>query len=51
MWPLVFVAAANFAGFTIRLPVVRVWFTWLTELSFCRWIYQVRTSGLSTSVH
>eukprot|EP00752_Nemacystus_decipiens_P008555 g7642.t1 len=40
-WPLVFVAAANFAGFTIRLPVVRVWFTWLTELSFCRWIYQL----------
>eukprot|EP00903_Cladosiphon_okamuranus_P016410 g15131.t1 len=41
MWPLVFVAAANFAGFTIRLPVVRVWFTWLAELSFCRWIYQL----------
>lgn len=47
MWPLVFVASANFAGFTIRLPVVRVWFIWLTELSFCRWIYQVKRIEMS----
>lgn len=40
-WPLVFVVAANFSGFTIRLPVVRVWFTWLSDISYCRWLYQV----------
>ncbi|CAM9986009.1 unnamed protein product, partial [Ectocarpus sp. 12 AP-2014] len=40
-WPLVFVTAANFSGFTVRLPAVRVWFSWLCNFSFCRWIYQV----------
>ncbi|CAM9505481.1 unnamed protein product, partial [Ectocarpus sp. 4 AP-2014] len=40
-WPLVFVTAANFSGFTVRLPAVRVWFSWLCNFSFCRWIYQL----------
>ena len=41
-WPLFLVTAANFTGFTVRLPAVRVWFRWLCEISFCRWPYEVR---------
>eukprot|EP00904_Undaria_pinnatifida_P002533 jgi/Undpi1/12280/HiC_scaffold_5.g01956.m1 len=42
-WPLLLVTAANFAGFTVRLPAVRVWFRWLCDVSFCRWVFQVST--------
>ncbi|CAN0429715.1 unnamed protein product [Ascophyllum nodosum] len=40
-WPLFLVTAANFTGFTVRLPAVRVWFRWLCEVSFCRWPYEL----------
>ncbi|CAM9671049.1 unnamed protein product [Chrysoparadoxa australica] len=40
VWPLLFTFFSMFAGFSVRLPNLNVWWVWVSQLSYVRWTMQ-----------